>query len=584
MYLKRNDSAVIDAFGGQFKSKLKCNECELESFQFDPFLSVAVSIPPKPLTRTVVLFESESKYAPLGHTTLSLGSTSGSLTAGDIARWVVAAAVAEKNGADLPESKNASGFAGIPDPPVKAVVALLWRPAETTYCKTSRFVRVLSETDNIEQAIAAFDKTVYTAANEYAHPSTLVGVYLVDQVDGTATQAGGATNATSCSAIADPSSYIFVHTYTSVTTYNNRVEYTYVYDARIVAVTEGATQADIFAAVQDCLMNLAFDTSQGPSFEKLPSHEIKFLETSSPALSGADISRIKAVKFSDLPSLVPSTEVFAYDARTAHVCTLLNSGINLRSNPRQINRLWLNKQKSLAAKAGGLSLETCFKNDLGRTEQLGENDMWYCPRCKEHRRAFKTIDLWRAPRCLTVQIKRFSKQEGGWGLAQKDSTPVEYPVVGLDLSEYVTGPAKHQMDASCVGSSSGGGVGIMRSAGGGVGAVGPPRPLYDLYAVSEHSGGTAGGHYTAIIKCPITGRWVHANDSTVSPVTTEANLQSRDAYVLFYMRRDPDAPPPAFHGAGSGGKLLASLSSSQADSTMEPEDPRNDIYGRELYP
>src|SRR5690606_1875059 len=37
-------------------------------------------------------------------------------------------------------------------------------------------------------------------------------------------------------------------------------------------------------------------------------------------------------------------------------------------------------------KKSGLTLDQCL-DEFGREEILSENDAWYCPRCKEHRRA-----------------------------------------------------------------------------------------------------------------------------------------------------------------------------------------------------
>lgn len=55
-------------------------------------------------------------------------------------------------------------------------------------------------------------------------------------------------------------------------------------------------------------------------------------------------------------------------------------------------------------------------------EQLDLNDSWftlikfffynfcifrYCPKCKEHQRAFKKLDLWSLPKILIIHLKRF---------------------------------------------------------------------------------------------------------------------------------------------------------------------------------
>lgn len=76
--------------------------------------------------------------------------------------------------------------------------------------------------------------------------------------------------------------------------------------------------------------------------------------------------------------------------------------------------------------------------------------------------------------------------------------------------------------------------------------------LYDCFAVSNHSGSYAAGHYTAHAKSPLSGAWYSYNDSHVSPfgdaslletdplaynAAVEQLLQTSSAYVLMYRRR-----------------------------------------------
>ena len=59
---------------------------------------------------------------------------------------------------------------------------------------------------------------------------------------------------------------------------------------------------------------------------------------------------------------------------------------------------------------------------------------------------------------------------------------------------------------------------------------------YDLFAVSQHYGGTGGGHYTAVCK-NYDGNWYRYNDSSVSH-TSPDNAVNSSAYVLFYRRKN----------------------------------------------
>jgi ubiquitin carboxyl-terminal hydrolase 4/11/15 len=65
---------------------------------------------------------------------------------------------------------------------------------------------------------------------------------------------------------------------------------------------------------------------------------------------------------------------------------------------------------------------------------------------------------------------------------------------------------------------------------------GDPEPIYDLFAVSNHSGGLGGGHYTAYGKNPKTKKWYMFNDSSTHEVDA-SEVVTKQAYVLFYQRR-----------------------------------------------
>lgn len=109
-----------------------------------------------------------------------------------------------------------------------------------------------------------------------------------------------------------------------------------------------------------------------------------------------------------------------------------------------------------------------------------------------------------------MQLKRFQYIPGSYFIhREKINDLVQFPIEGLDLSAYVKGP------------------------------TGPSEPIYDLFGVSEHSGGLGGGHYTAVCKSPGTNEWYNFNDSFTSKATTDDIVTTR-AYVLFYKRRSGD--------------------------------------------
>ncbi|KAF8623034.1 hypothetical protein AX15_006546 [Amanita polypyramis BW_CC] len=179
------------------------------------------------------------------------------------------------------------------------------------------------------------------------------------------------------------------------------------------------------------------------------------------------------------------------------------------------------RKTAIEKKQKGITLQDCLE-EFTREERLGEDDLWYCPRCKKHQQATKKIDLWRAPDILVVHLKRFSNSRT---LRDKIDAFVDFPVEGLDLEDMIRerAVAKKLEDQ---------GVGI-----GSLNLTSLDEPLvYDLFSVDEHIGGLGGGHYRAYALNHINGKWYLFDDSFVSP-TDAADAVNPNAYLLFYRRR-----------------------------------------------
>lgn len=152
-----------------------------------------------------------------------------------------------------------------------------------------------------------------------------------------------------------------------------------------------------------------------------------------------------------------------------------------------------------------LQLRDCI-NQFTSLERLGADDPWYCPKCKKHQQATKKFDIWSLPKVLIIHLKRFSFSRS-W--RDKIDTLVEFPVDGLDMSEYVLNPAQREQK----------------------------RLTYDLIGVANHFGGLGGGHYTAYAKNESLDAWYSFDDALVTP-TSSSNVVTRSAYVLFYQLRE----------------------------------------------
>jgi ubiquitin carboxyl-terminal hydrolase 4/11/15 len=162
-----------------------------------------------------------------------------------------------------------------------------------------------------------------------------------------------------------------------------------------------------------------------------------------------------------------------------------------------------------------LNLLSCLR-EFKSTEELDDDNKWYCSECKEHVKASKTMELYRAPPIMIVTLKRFRSGGGGnrygyMGMGggfggQKLETHVDFPLEGLDMREFVLCTEQRQQS----------------------------KLIYDCFAVSNHFGGVGGGHYTAFAKSVTNNKWYNYDDSRVSECRSQDDVITSSAYSLFY--------------------------------------------------
>ncbi|ORX71366.1 cysteine proteinase, partial [Linderina pennispora] len=135
-----------------------------------------------------------------------------------------------------------------------------------------------------------------------------------------------------------------------------------------------------------------------------------------------------------------------------------------------------------------------------RPEHLVKANRYKCEKCSKLVDATKQMSVYKLPRILTLQLKRFSIFGGG-----KINRFVEFPL-HLSMKNYVSRNSPEH---------------------------GPYD--YSLYAVLVHAGGTSrSGHYYCFVKSPA-GVWYEMNDSMVRQVS-ENTVLKQTAYLLFYER------------------------------------------------
>ena len=146
----------------------------------------------------------------------------------------------------------------------------------------------------------------------------------------------------------------------------------------------------------------------------------------------------------------------------------------------------------------GIDLYSCF-NALSKKEKLDENNLWYCSQCKEHRQAIKQLQIYKLPRILIIQLKRF--KNNGYFFNNKNSAEIDFPIYNLELTDYVVGNKENK------------------------------NYSYELFAVNQHFGISYGGHYTAL--CKNGNLWYNYDDEDVNEINPN-RLVSANAYLLFY--------------------------------------------------
>lgn len=87
---------------------------------------------------------------------------------------------------------------------------------------------------------------------------------------------------------------------------------------------------------------------------------------------------------------------------------------------------------SLFSGSSAVPLTRCLQ-EFSSEERLSGDNAYYCGVCKAHTECTKSMQLFRPPPVLVLQLKRFSSS--GWRRSKVD-TPVAVPVTGLDVAPF----------------------------------------------------------------------------------------------------------------------------------------------------
>ncbi|XP_030522298.1 ubiquitin carboxyl-terminal hydrolase 8 [Rhodamnia argentea] len=461
-HLARNDSVIVDVCQGQYKSTLVCPVCKKVSVTFDPFMYVSLPLPSttmRTMTLTVITTDGSTKLSPYTITVPKFGKCE------DLFRALSSAcSLGEDETLLLAEIYN------------NRIIRYLEEPTDslTLIRDEDRLVayRLAKDSEDLPLVVFMHQRMEQSIQGNFSGCWKSFGIPLVARLSGPA----------------DGSNFCSLY-------------------LRLLNPFRNLSQ-DV-ANENDC------SESSGP--EDATTAEDASSSIIGPGMSNnSDVERVGSTSDSELKLYLTDGKGITKDCEIQMSEPVVQAEMSRQLNvlvcwpENQIKKYDASPLSSLPEifKTGFFSkkaLETaslykCLEAFLTE-EPLGPDDMWYCPRCKEHRQASKKLDLWRLPEILVVHLKRFSYSRF---MKNKLETYVDFPIDNLDLSAYI---ACKNGQSSC---------------------------RYMLYAVSNHYGSMGGGHYTAFVHHG-GNRWYDFDDSHVYPISME-KIKTSAAYVLFYRR------------------------------------------------
>jgi len=180
---------------------------------------------------------------------------------------------------------------------------------------------------------------------------------------------------------------------------------------------------------------------------------------------------------------------------------------------------------------------------LAEPEDLDELNAVNCSRCKKSTLVSKKFQIYNVPKNLIVHFKKLKHR----GLEEMD-LHVDFELDGFDITEFVATrrtvdefnvrveevlgkPACSPADLQELLGSQENLADLLT-----VGSRGDRPLVYDCYGVINHVGSQSFGHYTAYAKND--GKWFLFDDDSCRLVENPADIVSPKAYVLFYRLRE----------------------------------------------
>jgi ubiquitin carboxyl-terminal hydrolase 8 len=177
------------------------------------------------------------------------------------------------------------------------------------------------------------------------------------------------------------------------------------------------------------------------------------------------------------------------------------------------------------------TLEKCIQEfEKPEIIPLDPNNSWKCPQCQQRTIVKKTLQIWKLPKILMIQLKRFD------ALSRKMPIEVQFPLKNLKLYDYGYNKLSEKVNDSNNSNELNQFNKLFEKK-------------YNLYGMVNHHGNTIlGGHYTSMVKLKKPNivekdstkpfQWCILNDGSSKEINIYTkNVSSKDTYMLFYKQK-----------------------------------------------
>lgn len=397
IHKKRNDSIVVDLLQGQYKSTVKCPDCDRVSVTFDPFMYLSVPLPSekyKTLTINYCAWDSKIQPTTYGLKVLKNGSVKNLKQA--LAKEVNVPA-SELHVSDVWKHKQHKEFTSNDD-----ITDI--RDNDEVWAYHVPQAVIPTKTKDEDQ------KTQQQQEPEpgYNPPTKPVTCELVMQYD-------------------DPSSYSY-----------NKTKAVGI-PLFVSLPKTGLTTKEVYEIVAsrvDSFIVPEANSEEEPPFTISFKHEHSWKNHEELPRNEEQFNCKQGVKF-----YIHWADIDNYNSK------LFEDPVKDKSAPTESDDDggggygWKQRQRK---REKAVKLDSCL-DAFTEQEVLNEENAWYCSVCKKHQCATKKIDLWRLPEILIIHLKRFSYSRH-W--RNKITSLVDFPLEALDVTPWIPKHCPLEQDCS----------------------------------------------------------------------------------------------------------------------------------------